>query len=151
VLLLAAGGGGVTRAQTIYEMQDVETRWASPENPTGEKGRGGRAAGGRKGSPTIPIKAGESVVLAEAKNTSGMGRWRRCSDTAGCGPFGRLQIPQKSYFVELEKVSLTPEITGAHGTSKIKGKLIARPVDRLVRLVPVGTRTRCNPFCPGTS
>jgi len=74
-LLLAGGGARGARAQAVYEMQEgVETRWASPENPTGEKGRGGRAAGGRKGSPTIPIKAGESVVLAEAKNTSGMVR-----------------------------------------------------------------------------
>jgi hypothetical protein len=73
--LLLFGGAGGARAQAIYEMQDgVETRWASPENPTGEKGRGGRAAGGRKGSPTIPIRAGESVVLAEAKNTPGMVR-----------------------------------------------------------------------------
>src|SRR5215216_1963693 len=65
----------VARAQAIYEMPEgVETRWASPENPTGEKGRAGAAAGGRKGSPTIPIKAGASVVLAEAKNTSGMVR-----------------------------------------------------------------------------
>ncbi len=73
-LLLAAGCASGARAQAVYEMQDVETRWASPENPTGERGRGGQAAGGRKGSPTIPIKAGQSVVLAEAKNTPGMVR-----------------------------------------------------------------------------
>jgi hypothetical protein len=66
--------GTVARAQTLYEMQDVETRWASPENPAGEKGRAGTAGGGRKGAPTIPIKAGASVVLAEAKNTSGVVR-----------------------------------------------------------------------------
>lgn len=65
----------VVRAQAIYELpENVETRWASPENPTGEKGRAGSAMGGRKGSPTIAIKAGASVVLAEAKNTSGMVR-----------------------------------------------------------------------------
>src|SRR5919112_1081117 len=62
----------VVRAQALYEMQDgVESRWASPENPSGERGRGGQAAGGRKGAPTIAIKAGASVVLAEAKNSSG--------------------------------------------------------------------------------
>jgi len=59
-------------AQEIYEMpQGVETRWASGENATGEKGKGGQANGGRKGSATVPIRAGESRVLAEAKNTSG--------------------------------------------------------------------------------
>ena len=62
----------VTRAQSIFEMPEgVETRWASGENPRAEKGRGAQANGGRKGSPTVPIKAGESRVLAEAANTSG--------------------------------------------------------------------------------
>ncbi len=65
----------VVHAQAIYELPaDVETRWASPENPTGEKGRAGTTMGGRKGSPTIAIKAGATAVLAEAKNTSGMVR-----------------------------------------------------------------------------
>lgn len=59
-------------AQNIYEMPDgVETRWASGENPTGEKGKGGLTNGGRKGAPTVSIKAGESRVLAEARATSG--------------------------------------------------------------------------------
>ncbi|HEY0078647.1 MAG TPA: glycoside hydrolase family 172 protein [Pyrinomonadaceae bacterium] len=62
-------------AQALYEMPEgVETRWASPENPRGERGKGAQAAGGRKGSPTIAIKAGASAVLAEAQNTSGMVR-----------------------------------------------------------------------------
>ena len=60
------------KAQTLYEMpQGVEARWASGENPTGEKGKGGQANGGRKGAPTVAVKAGESRVLAEARNTSG--------------------------------------------------------------------------------
>ncbi len=60
------------RAQTIYEMPEgVESRWASGENPTGEKGKGGQANGGRKGAPTVAIKAGESRVLAEAVGRSG--------------------------------------------------------------------------------
>src|SRR3712207_5588913 len=60
-------------AQTLYEMPEgaVETRWASGENPRGEKGRGGQTNGGRKGSPTVAVKAGESRVLAEASGTSG--------------------------------------------------------------------------------
>jgi Protein of unknown function (DUF2961) len=74
ILLLFTCAAGA-RAQDIYELPEgVETRWASPENPTGEKGRAATALGGRKGSPTIPIKAGATVVLAEAKNTSGMVR-----------------------------------------------------------------------------
>jgi hypothetical protein len=60
------------QAQTIYEMPEgVESRWASGENPKGAKGQGGQANGGRKGAPTVAIKAGESRVLAEASGTSG--------------------------------------------------------------------------------
>ncbi len=59
-------------AQSLYEMpQAIESRVASGENPMGEKGKGGQANGGRKGAATVPIKAGESRVLAEANNTSG--------------------------------------------------------------------------------
>lgn len=62
-------------AQALYEIPEgVETRWASPENPTGEKGKGAQSTGGRKGSPTIALKAGASAVLAEARNTSGIVR-----------------------------------------------------------------------------
>lgn len=62
----------MTPAQSLYELpQGVITRWASPENPTGAKGEAAAALGGRKGSPTIPIRASESVVLAEAQGTSG--------------------------------------------------------------------------------
>lgn len=74
VFVLTAGVPRVF-AQALYEIPEgVETRWASPENPKGEKGRGAQAAGGRKGSPTIAIKAGASAVLAEAQNSSGMVR-----------------------------------------------------------------------------
>lgn len=59
-------------AQSLYEMPEgVETRWASGENPTAQRGGGGRANGGRKGSPVVSVKAGESRVLAEATGTSG--------------------------------------------------------------------------------
>ena len=62
-------------AQALYEIPEgVETRWASPENPTGERGKGGQTMGGRKGSPTIAIKAGQSAVLAEARGASGVVR-----------------------------------------------------------------------------
>lgn len=65
-------GAKTITAQSLYEMADgVETRWASPENPKGEKGRAAQANGGRKGAPTIAIKAGASATLAEAQGTSG--------------------------------------------------------------------------------
>lgn len=71
-LLAAALVAPPASAQNLYEMpENVITRWASPENPTAEKGRGGTVNGGRKGAPTIAIKAGQSAVLAEARGTSG--------------------------------------------------------------------------------
>jgi hypothetical protein len=70
--LAITGGADGLSAQLLYEIPEgVETRWASPENPTGARGRGASAGGGRKGSPTIAIRAGASAVLAEARGTSG--------------------------------------------------------------------------------
>lgn len=52
----------------------VETRWYSFENPAGLPGQGGKANEGRKGAPARPIKAGETVVLADV---TGPGTIRR--------------------------------------------------------------------------
>ena len=60
----------------------VETRWASPENPSGEPGAGGGANGGRKGSACFPLRSGDERVLAQATRTSGTLRriWVTISD-----------------------------------------------------------------------
>ncbi|MFA6472517.1 MAG: glycoside hydrolase family 172 protein [Candidatus Latescibacterota bacterium] len=56
----------------LYIMpKKVETRWASPENWKGEKGKAGVMNAGRKGSPYFPLKAGQSKTLAEVSGTSG--------------------------------------------------------------------------------
>lgn len=69
LMLLAASNAA---AQSLFEMPEgVETRWASGENPKGERGKGGQANGGRKGAPTVAVKAGESRVLAEETGVSG--------------------------------------------------------------------------------
>jgi hypothetical protein len=62
--------------------EGIETRWASPENPKGLKGQAGSANAGRKGRPSVPLKAGEQLVLAEATNVSGTVRriWITISD-----------------------------------------------------------------------
>jgi hypothetical protein len=70
-------------AQVLYVVPDgVETRWASPENPTGERGKGASANGGRKGSAFWPLKSGEQRTLAEVKTGSGMVRriWMTLND-----------------------------------------------------------------------
>ena len=59
-------------AQSLYAYPEgVETRWASPENPNGEKSHGAPTNAGRKGRPAIPFKAGERVTLAEVHGSSG--------------------------------------------------------------------------------
>jgi hypothetical protein len=56
----------------LYIVPDgVETRWASAENPKGQKGRGGRENAGRKGRPCLSLKAGEEAVLADVRGSGG--------------------------------------------------------------------------------
>jgi hypothetical protein len=75
---------GASRADdALYVLPDaVETRWASPENPLGERGKGAAANAGRKGSPFFPLKASESRTLAEVKGRSGVVRriWMTIND-----------------------------------------------------------------------
>ncbi|WP_159523061.1 glycoside hydrolase family 172 protein [Sunxiuqinia indica] len=60
-------------AQSLFEKPTgTQTRWASAENWKGEKGKGGMANGGRKGSASFKLPAGQSKVLAETSGTSGM-------------------------------------------------------------------------------
>lgn len=75
--------GGYANAQPLFDMPDgVKTRWASAENWKGEKGAGGEANGGRKGSPSFNLKAGETKILAETYQTSGIVRriWLTIND-----------------------------------------------------------------------
>jgi Protein of unknown function (DUF2961) len=61
----------------------LDSRSISFENPTGERGAGGAAANGRKGSPSRLIGAGETVTLADIK---GPGRLRHLWMTFPPGP-----------------------------------------------------------------
>jgi hypothetical protein len=45
----------------------IDSRAITFENPTGERGAGGQAHGGRKGAPSRTIRAGERVVLADVE------------------------------------------------------------------------------------
>jgi hypothetical protein len=70
-------------AQALYQLPDgVETRWASPENPTAARGAGGTAEGGRKGAPFFALAPGESRTLAEVRSGSGIVRriWMTLND-----------------------------------------------------------------------
>ncbi len=54
--------------------ENVQTRWASPENPFAEKGRACFDDDGRKRHPFISLPAGASATLLDLRNTSGMVR-----------------------------------------------------------------------------
>src|ERR1051326_6615834 len=57
----------------LYQLSDSESFAATAENPTGEKGKGGTTASNlgptRKGSPSIAIPAGKTVILADIKGS----------------------------------------------------------------------------------
>jgi hypothetical protein len=55
----------------LYEFLDMEPRWNSFENPTSEKGAGGKENKGAKGHPYDYLKAGESKTLMDVTG-SGM-------------------------------------------------------------------------------
>ena len=58
--------------QSLYALPEgVETRWASPENPGGEKANGAHSNGERKGRAAIDIKAAGQVTLAEVHGSCG--------------------------------------------------------------------------------
>src|ERR1044072_734600 len=53
-------------AQQLFEIpKDVDTRWISFENPTGQKGKGATENKGAKGNASQWIKAGDSIVLVD--------------------------------------------------------------------------------------
>ncbi len=78
VLALAWAGA----AAPLYTLPpDVETRWASFENPTGAKGAGGTANQGAKGAAFAPVAAGETVTLMQWEGAGTVRRmWMTLSD-----------------------------------------------------------------------
>jgi hypothetical protein len=54
-------------AQELFKMSSEETRWISPENPTGERGGGGKTNHGAKGNAFIQVAPGETAILANIK------------------------------------------------------------------------------------
>src|ERR1700683_3023514 len=93
-------GGGTTRPSkgqnaTMTDIMNpsfidssIESRAVTFENPTGARGAGGTAAGGRKGAPSRVIGAGERVVLA---NIEGPGVLRHLWCTVLPAPPERLR------------------------------------------------------------
>ncbi len=72
----------ITNLPLYHAPSYITTVWFSPENPHGKKGVGGTAHNGRKGTPALPVEAGDSLVLAHISGTAGTIRriWATISD-----------------------------------------------------------------------
>ena len=73
----------MTTSSHLFDLpENVETKWASPENPDATKGTAAQLNNGRKGRPCFTLKAGEQTVLAHAENSSGIIRrsWMTIND-----------------------------------------------------------------------
>ena len=70
-LAIASKGTAQIPTDTLYQKPNssVQTRWYTYENINAEKGAGGKARFGRKGSPAPQIKAGQEFVLADIKQS----------------------------------------------------------------------------------
>lgn len=84
VACLAVFVAGAARAQALYQYQpDAQTRWASPENPGADKGRGAIGNRGAKGRAFETIPAGGSLVLADLDGAGIVDRiWMTVDDRA---------------------------------------------------------------------
>jgi len=77
IVILVAVSTYPAAAQTgiltdLYQLPpELDSRWASAENPTGERGQGGQENAGRKGRPALPLPAGKQLILAEVSGHSG--------------------------------------------------------------------------------
>jgi hypothetical protein len=70
-----AGPAAAQEGAELYRSpQGQETRWVSPENPTGAKGAGGRENRGGKGHAFETIPVGRSHVLADIKGAGTIDR-----------------------------------------------------------------------------
>lgn len=69
VTILAAGTFLSLHAQELYKASEptTHTRWISPENPTGEKGKGGLTNKGGKGNAFFIVQPGEKKILFDVK------------------------------------------------------------------------------------
>ena len=69
----------------------IVTRWVSPENPTGEKGKGGLTNKGAKGNAFYIVQPGEKKVLFDVKGAGIINRmW--LSGTIGINPIQRRAV-----------------------------------------------------------
>ena len=71
ILLLANLFSCSSQAQELFSAPDpdVKTRWISPENPTGEKGKAGLTNKGAKGNAFYIIQPGTTQTLMDVRGS----------------------------------------------------------------------------------
>ncbi|HEX8234251.1 MAG TPA: glycoside hydrolase family 172 protein [Caulobacteraceae bacterium] len=134
-------------ADPLYQFQPgQETRWVSPENPTGEKGAGGRENRGAKGHAFETIPAGRSHVLADVQGPGVIDRiWMTIDDRS----------PERLRALKLEIFwdgAAAPAVSvplgdfflhGAGEMTPMETALLASPEGRsFVSYIPMPFRTR---------
>jgi len=104
----------------------LETRSISFENPTGARGAGGTAHGGRKGAPFREIEAGERIVLADI---AGPGTIRHVWLTIPPAPPERMRGVRLEVFYDgLEEPSISVPLVDFFGSP------LGRPVPLVTAL-----------------
>ncbi|HHU97784.1 MAG: DUF2961 domain-containing protein [Bacteroidota bacterium] len=125
-----------TRAQNLYQAPDpsMKTRWVSPENPTGEPGKGGMTNKGAKGNAFFIISPGEIKTIFDVKGAGIINRmW--LSGTIGTNASQRRAVRIDMYWDGSEKPAVSAPIGDffgiAHGLiAKYDNELFQSPEAR---------------------
>lgn len=133
-------------AQTpLWQAQEGDTRWASPENLSGEKGAGGRENKGQKGHAFETIPAGGSIVLADVKGPGVIDRmWMTFADRS---PARLRQLRIDIYWDGAAKPAVSAPLGdfflhGAGELVRMETELVSSPEARsFVSMFPMPFRT----------
>ncbi|WP_337970252.1 glycoside hydrolase family 172 protein [Virgibacillus salexigens] len=87
----------------IEKVADNKSRSINPENPTGEKGKGGRKSSSlgesRKGNPKIKLKSGETATLAKIEGPGTIRHmWMTVTDATPHGSFVLRDLVLRMYW-----------------------------------------------------
>ncbi|TKG95231.1 DUF2961 domain-containing protein [Puteibacter caeruleilacunae] len=123
-------------AQNLYDPipEGVRTRWISPENPTGEKGKGGLTNKGAKGNAFYIVQPGETKVLMDVKG-SGIVQRMWMSGTIGTNREQRRAVRIDMYWDGAAKPAVSAPLGDffgvAHGLlTAFESKLFLSPEGR---------------------
>lgn len=89
--------------------EGVHTRWVSPENPSGEKGKGGMTNQGAKGNAFFIIQPGDTYSLFDVKGTGMITRmW--LSGSLGVNPVQRRAVRIDMFWDGAEKPAVSAPV-----------------------------------------